>query len=297
MNQLLVALRFYATGSFQLVVADLIGVHKSTVCRTVHKVSEAIASLRPRFVRFPSNDEERIQTMREFYSISQFPGVLGCIDCTHIPILSPGNDLAEIYRNRKGYFSLNIQTICDAKLMITDIVVRWYGSAHDSTIFNNCAVRAELENGNIPRGHLLADNGYAVKPYLLTPLLSPTTEPERRYNKSLISTRNTVERQYGLWKRRFPALKLGLRVKVNRALVIIVATSVLHNMALGAGEMDPPDDIVLQEMLHKQRLYRPTFQVYEDVPDTVIAVPDRASGIGPRSGQATRQRIIQDYFT
>jgi hypothetical protein len=263
--QLLIALRFFATGSFQIVISDLAGVHKSTVCRAVHRVARAIASLRSQYIKFPQSDEERMQTMREFYAIAQFPGVLGTIDCTHIPIMSPGGEIAELYRNRKGYFSINVQTISNARLMMTDIVARWYGSAHDATIFSNSSIRAQFENGIIPSGHLLADNGYGVKPYMLTPLLSPTSEPERRYNRCQISTRNTVERQYGVWKRRFPALKLGMRVEVGNALVIIIATSILHNMALGAGEDEPPEDTTLKILLDQQRQNRPGYRVYEDV--------------------------------
>jgi len=52
-HQLLIALRYYATRSFQLVVANLAGVSKSTACRTVDKVSEAIAGLRSQYVVFP----------------------------------------------------------------------------------------------------------------------------------------------------------------------------------------------------------------------------------------------------
>ncbi|KAK4875479.1 hypothetical protein RN001_011901 [Aquatica leii] len=37
-NQLLIILRYYATGSFQQVLGDHINVHKSTVCRIVHRV-------------------------------------------------------------------------------------------------------------------------------------------------------------------------------------------------------------------------------------------------------------------
>jgi len=296
MLQLVIALRYYATGCFQLVVADLTKVHKSTVCRAIHRVSRAIASLRAQYVSFPDSNDERMQTMREFYAIAQFPGVLGTIDCTHIPISSPGGDLAEIYRNRKGYFSLNVQTVSNARLMITDIVARWYGSAHDVTIFNNCSLRAKFETGQIPSGHLLADNGYGIKPYLLTPLLNPVSEPEKRFNRCHVSTRNTVERQYGIWKRRFPALKLGMRVDTDNALAIIVATAVLHNMALGAGETAPPDDSQLQQMLEAQRASRPRYRIYEDVTDDVIVPTNRPADTGPRSGHQTRERIIREYF-
>ena len=48
-HQLLIALRFYATGCFQLVDGDLFGVHKSTVCRIVRRVSKAIARLKGQY--------------------------------------------------------------------------------------------------------------------------------------------------------------------------------------------------------------------------------------------------------
>ena len=38
------------------------------------------------------------------------PGVNGSIDCTHIRLISTRfQNLDEIYRNGKGYFSLNVQ--------------------------------------------------------------------------------------------------------------------------------------------------------------------------------------------
>ena len=53
MNQLLLTLRFYATATFQLVAGDTFGLHKSTVCRIVHRVTAAVASLRQKYVCLP----------------------------------------------------------------------------------------------------------------------------------------------------------------------------------------------------------------------------------------------------
>ncbi|KAL1479153.1 hypothetical protein MTO96_052092 [Rhipicephalus appendiculatus] len=44
-----------------------------------------------------------------FHRIAKFPGVTGCIDCTHICIKAPGGPNGEVYRNRNGYFSINVQ--------------------------------------------------------------------------------------------------------------------------------------------------------------------------------------------
>ncbi|GBM07715.1 hypothetical protein AVEN_137596-1 [Araneus ventricosus] len=86
-----------------------------------------------------------LKVSQQFYHNSGFPAVYGAIDCSHIPIIYPGGDLAEVFRCRKGYFSLNVQTISDASLRIRDIVACWPGSTHDSTVFDNSHLRAVLE--------------------------------------------------------------------------------------------------------------------------------------------------------
>ena len=42
--QLLIALYYYVNGSFQLVIGDSIGIHKSTTSRIIHPVYEAKCS-------------------------------------------------------------------------------------------------------------------------------------------------------------------------------------------------------------------------------------------------------------
>lgn len=105
--QLLAALRFYGAGTFQVVTGDLAEVSQPTASRIIRKVSSLIAGrLYAMFVRFPT---DTACVMRRFHQIAGFPGVSGCIDCTHIVIKSPGGDDAEVYRNRKTIFSLNVQ--------------------------------------------------------------------------------------------------------------------------------------------------------------------------------------------
>ena len=46
--------------------------------------------------------------MEKFYLMAGFPGVLGCIDGTHVKIIAP-TDLEGMYVNRKNYHSINVQ--------------------------------------------------------------------------------------------------------------------------------------------------------------------------------------------
>jgi len=248
-HKVLLTLRYYATGSMLVMCGDFIGIHKSTASRIVRLVSCVIATLRPQFIHFPRNENDIKKTKQDFYNIANFPMVIGAMDCTHVKIRSPGGDNAEAFRNRKHFFSINVQTICDGNLKILDIVARWPGSSHDSTIFSNSAIRGKFERGEIKDCLLVADSSYAQRNFVMTlvansqtvidPISGITEAAINKYNESLIRTRNTVERSYGVWKRRFPILATGINVKVSSSQSIIVATTVLHNIACNFGERMP----------------------------------------------------------
>lgn len=233
--------------------------------------------------------EERRLEMSDVYRLSGLPGVIGAVDCTHVPIQSPGGLDAEIYRNRKGYFSINLQLISDSRGRITDVVCRWPGSTHDSTVFDNSRIRAVLET-TAPDGYLVGDGGYPCRHYLLTPVANPATEADRKYNEAHISARNCIERANGILKRRFPALKYGLRLKLKNTLPVIVAAVVVNNIALIAGDQEPPADEQLSEFI--ERMSQAGFQVNYDPVE-----------VGPPTGQLTaattsmRQAVINSHFT
>lgn len=279
-NQLLLTLRFFASGAFIICASDFCGVDKGTASRIIKKVSEAIARLGPAFISFPETEREINQTQQGFYRIASFPRVVGAIDCTHVPIKSPGGDNAEEYRGRDGKFSVNVQTVCNAGLKIMDIVSRWPGAVHDQTIFNNSGVKARFEQGQMGNLVLLGDSGYALTNYLLTPFLQPRTPGENLFNESHIRTRNTVERSYGVWKRRFPVLANTIRLKLDRVEAIIVACAVLHNIAIDMKEEEPPICPDIQQAIDQ----------------AIAAERQQIGGEGVVHNNATRECFVQ-YFT
>lgn len=239
----------------QIAVGDFIGVSTSTVCRVLRRVSIAICQLRPDFIRMPSTDDEWKAICHAFFKIAKFPRVIGAIDCTHVKIQSPGGNEAENYRNRKGWFSINVQCITSADLKITNILARWPGATHDQTIFNNSRVKMELERQRYGDFIILGDSGYRNTQYLATPLLNCSSPVEILYNESQIRTRNLIERAFGVLKRRFPVLSTGIRVRINTTLAIIVSCAILHNIAIECNDNEPP--VVLdgfEEMLNANEM-------------------------------------------
>lgn len=223
-------------------MGDYCGISKSSSHRIIHRVTAAIASLSRNFIHFPATQEEQRTAQLKFYNLARFPKALGALDCTHVRIRSPGGQNAEYFRNRKGYMSINVQVIGSADLDILDLVARWPGSSQDQTIWNASYRNALFERGHYGDALLLADSGYMNRPYIMMPLENPTTQEEILYNESQIRSRNPVERLFGVWKRRFPVLALGMQMQLKYSLPIIVATGVLHNILIKAKEELPPDD-------------------------------------------------------
>lgn len=178
----------------------------------------------------------------------------------------------EIYRNRKGYFSYNVQTISNYDLKINNIVARWPGSTHDQTIFNNSSIKSKFDAGYYRNSFLLGDSGYKNCDCLLTPLLETNNAAETLYNNCHIRTRNTVERQYGIWKRRFAILSLGMRVSNELSKIIIVATAVLHNIATDMKDPIPIGEDIITEATEAF--------INNDIVDNIV-----------------RRRLINNYFS
>ncbi|XP_064619460.1 putative nuclease HARBI1 [Lineus longissimus] len=235
-QQVLIALQYYGTGTSHKVVGDPLQVSPATANRAIHRVSNALAGRINDFIKFPEGNE--LGPIKDgFYQMRHFPGVIGCVDGTHVWIISPHQNEVD-YVNRKGYHSINVQVMCDHRGKWINLVARWPGSAHDSRILRSSQVWDTMEAGLV-QAFILGDSGYPCRNWLMTPLLNPTTASERRYNAAHKSTRVLVEQTIGRWKRRFYLLHLESRLKDPESTCkVIAATAVLHNIAVDRNEPD-----------------------------------------------------------
>ena len=67
--QVLVALRFFATGSFYITIGDTLNISKSAVGRTVRRVSYLLCQLANEFIQIPRG-EELLQVKAAFHKIA-----------------------------------------------------------------------------------------------------------------------------------------------------------------------------------------------------------------------------------
>lgn len=182
-QQVLTALRYYATGSMQLVLGDTLGLSQPSVSRIIWKVSASLTRRAADFIKMPITEEEKAHSKSKFYNIARFPGIIGLVDGTHIRISAPSAFEPE-YVNRKSYHSINVQVVCDSEDKFINVVARWPGATHDSRILRNSSVWESFESGFYEQGtYILGDSGYPCKDWLLTPYAVPRRREEERYNR------------------------------------------------------------------------------------------------------------------
>ena len=168
---------------------------------------------------------------------------MGAVDACHIPIERPREN-EHAFVNRKGFHSIVLMGVCDERLLFTDICVGWPGSVHDSRIFKNSPLgRALISRERVLPDDcfLIGDSAFQLDPWLITPFRNSqmgddgpglTGATKRHFNRTLSSARVVVEHAFGVLKARFRRLTYLETKSVPRAVNIICAACVLHNMCM-----------------------------------------------------------------
>jgi predicted DNA-binding protein YlxM (UPF0122 family) len=92
-------------------VADRFGISKSTAWSSFYKTCLKILELNRRFliIAWPGM-RQALRNVDAFERKANFPGIIGAIDGTHIPIKSPALHQSS-YINRNGYHSILLQGV------------------------------------------------------------------------------------------------------------------------------------------------------------------------------------------
>ena len=113
-HKLAATLRFLAEGSYQHGVGQDFNspVCQSTFSKLFDETLKIMEStLCPQWISIEMNEQEQQEARMYFYRKSSIPGIIGCVDGTHIKIIAPKND-KDLHYNRKGFYSLNVLMVC-----------------------------------------------------------------------------------------------------------------------------------------------------------------------------------------
>ncbi|XP_017471385.1 PREDICTED: putative nuclease HARBI1 [Rhagoletis zephyria] len=207
--QLAASLSLLASGSYQHEIGSdyLIGMCQGTISKLTSNVYKEMENkLCPEFIRFDLNESQKCKEW--FVEQYKIPGVIGCVDGTHIGLQKPTKD-EHMFFNRKGFHSLNAMIICDHTYKILAINCQYGGAAHDSFVWKHSNQRMTLEERfqhnrnanswllgnaiNFKRPvevinfylHFKADSGYPLEPWCITPYINPQDgSEEARFNEA-----------------------------------------------------------------------------------------------------------------
>ncbi|XP_066596095.1 putative nuclease HARBI1 [Prorops nasuta] len=217
-------------------VADRFGVSKSMLWECVMNVAFVLENHVKEYIKWP-DPQQLLQNQHKFLAIDNFPGVVGAVDGSHIPISTP-IEHPNSYVNRKGIHSVVLQGICDHRMKFIDVFAGFCGSVHDARVWNQCHIKA-LIDANMERyfpqnTHLIGDSAYPLSNYLLTPYRDNghLNDIQRNYNTRLSRTRIIIERTFGLLKARFRKLHFMYLYNTDLIPLIILACCILHNICI-----------------------------------------------------------------
>ncbi|CAH1381640.1 unnamed protein product [Tenebrio molitor] len=103
-------LRNMADPGFQTGIGEEVGVHQSTVSKTISDVLIRILENSNEWIKFPFTNDSINEAKQQWQERYHFPAAIGTLDCTHVRILKPSIHDDE-YVNRKMFASLNVQAM------------------------------------------------------------------------------------------------------------------------------------------------------------------------------------------
>lgn len=203
--------------------------------RSVRRVTNALFELSSTFIKWPTG--QYADEVRAGFSTKGFPNTIGCIDGSYIPIPMPAEN-GRAYICRKNFPCIILQGVCDHKLMFIHCYAGEVGSVHDAKVLKNSEIWTymnEHAEDMFPNdSHLLGDKAYPIRPELMTPFKDNghLTRSQTNFNYKLSATRSTIERAFGLLKKRFRCLKFLDVKRIDWIPKYIVACCVLHNICI-----------------------------------------------------------------
>ncbi|KAK3107882.1 hypothetical protein FSP39_024372, partial [Pinctada imbricata] len=250
-KRVLMLLRYMASQETLLEISDRFNVTESSLILIRREINNAVFnSVFRRFIKWPSiSDLPGLANRFKNLGDNRFTNVIGAVDGSHIPIQRP-LDKANCYYNRKQFYSIILQGVCDDSLKFMDINVGWPGRVHDSKVLKNSSL---WDTGFIRcdggRYHLLGDAAYPLKEWLLTPYRDNghLTRKQRRFNEVHSAKRQVIERAFGLLKNRFRRLQFINMISIDEICKTIVCACVFHNICILQNDLDVLDGIFFED--------------------------------------------------
>jgi DDE superfamily endonuclease len=171
-------------------------------------------------------------------------GCTGAIDGIAIRIQEPARGSIpnqSTYYNRKEFFALAVQSMCDNRYVFTFASAISPGSTHDSVSFGISSLSRLLfqrDGGLLPGYWIAADDANVCRDRFLTPWPGRNlSRSKNSFNYWQSSARIYIEQAFGMLVARCGVIWHPLRVPIDKAGIIVIVYMKLHNVIIECCEM------------------------------------------------------------
>lgn len=245
-ERLCLTLHYLAYGGSQQSLSFSFRIAKSTISSIVSETCSAIwTCLKEQYLCPPRTSTEWKKIAKDFHEMWNLPHCIGAIDGKHIRMKAPINS-GSLYYNYKGFFSIVLMAICDARYVFSFVDIGDYGSNNDSGVFRKSTIGKsffsnemnlpdpdDIENssaiGLMPY-YLVGDDAFPLQQWLMKPYPGQgIQENQTIFNYRLSRARRVIENAFGILAARWRVFMSPLQTSVNNAETIVKATICLHN--------------------------------------------------------------------
>ena len=245
-ERLVITLRYLASGMAQQDLCWNFRIGRTTASNIVREVSIALYDvLHPIYLTHPKTENEWRHISNDFEKFWDLPHCIGALDGKHIGIDCPKKSGSSFF-NYKGFFSLVLLAVCDARYNFLLFDVGQYGSGNDSGVLNQSDFGKAFANHlfnypdpeNIPGCSLqktpfflVGDEIFPLKDWLMCPYpgRGGLTEKENVFNYRLSRARRVIENTFGILVARWRIFRRTIRASPKNVEHYVLAALCLHN--------------------------------------------------------------------
>ena len=241
-ERLALTLRFLAAGESQIGLTFSFRMGKAAVSKIIRETCDAIYTvLAPQYMSPPKTESDWKKIAADFKELWNMPHVICAIDGKHVRMECPANT-GTLYHNYKGFFSLVLLAICDAKYCFTYVDVGQYGSNNDSGVLANSEIGLEGDCLKVPDPetllgcsidplpyYLVGDEIFPLKTWLMRPYPGKFDEEQRIFNYRLSRARRVIENSFGILCARWKLFSKPIKASVDNIEKYVLACIALHN--------------------------------------------------------------------
>ena len=236
---LALTLRMCAGGRYQD-LRRLFNISKTSVYRTFHRVLQAIDHVES--ITFPLDDPAAMaQLSCGFDRLTEglLSGCVGALDGYAICVVKPNKKFCQnpaSYFNRKGFYSLVFQGVCDANRRFIFTSILCAGSTHDSIAWELTSLAEAMKSADWPTEYwIVGDAAYSASENLMVPLPGKQiAEALWSFNFYQSRLRINIECAFGMIWKRFLILQSPILFALPVVSLLMNVLCKLHNIIIDA---------------------------------------------------------------